>query len=263
MSDAMPGRVLEPQTFATRNFATRNFATAQSAILSLVLVFLTLSAAAQSAAATGGVALILNAKGSVEAQAAGSSSWRPAAVGASLQAGDSLRTGDDSSAILILRNDERIRVMPNASVSLRKETGKPSGAAGALWQSLLAKFGQARDISAAKGTVGTTRQSASVLLDAELDEAARSDLEEAIAALLPDAAGGNADDESSLHLMAAVLYEGAGQLAHAEAEYLAAIEANPREGRLYDVLGALYANAKASDKFFELKERKARALATR
>jgi tetratricopeptide (TPR) repeat protein len=227
------------------------------------LLLLALLASPQKASAEEGVAIVTGITGGVETARAGEETWRRAEIGLAFRAGDRLRTSDGASATLLLGNGHKLSVLPNSMLSFSAEMGGEKGAASGagralkgLWGALVSKFSDSKDISAAKGVVGTVRGPKKLIADTALADDDESQLSEQVA----EVEGVDIDDLSR-HLMLGVLYERAKQFARAEENYLKAIDLSPGEGRLYDTLGSLYARLGQKDKFNDLKERKKKAIA--
>jgi tetratricopeptide (TPR) repeat protein len=208
--------------------------------------------------AEGGVAIVTGISGKVETARAGQETWRRAEVGLSLLMGDRLRTAEGATATLLLGNGQKLNVLPNSIVNVSAEMGKGGGrssgvgkALKGLWSALAGKFDESKDISAAKGVVGTLRGPKKPLADAALSEEDKAQLAEQVTELEALDA-----DAVSQNLLLAVAYEGAKQYARAEASYLKAIGADPGEGRLYDALGSLYTHLGQKEKLDALKEQK-------
>jgi hypothetical protein len=204
------------------------------------------------------VAILTGLKGAVESSRSGEGGWRKAEIGLTLRAGDKLRTGDAAAATLLLANGRKLSVLPNSIVDFFPEMGRDKGdqsgvgkAAKGLWNALVGKFSESRDISVAKGVVGTTRAPRRLVGDGTLSEDEQRQLGEQVSDLETMEI-----DEVSRHLLLAVLFEGAKQYARAEANYIAAIELSPAEGRLYDTLGSLYTRLGQKEKLNDLKEQK-------
>jgi tetratricopeptide (TPR) repeat protein len=210
------------------------------------------------AAAEDGVAVVTAATGMVEASRAGNTAWSRAGTGLVLYAGDRLRTGDGAKATLLLGSGKNLAVLPNSLVTFTAEMGAGGGAESGLartlknlWNAVVGKFSEAKDISVAKGVVANVRGPKRPIKDTKLSEAEAAELEgmeKDLEALQIDG--------STTHFLLAVLYEQKQQYARAETSYLKAIELDPLQGRLYDALGPLYVEFGQKEKLEDLRERK-------
>src|SRR5262245_4920448 len=105
-----------------------------------IVVGAMLVAAAPSAALGQVAAKVLSLQGRVEVQ---QSPWAPAAVNQLLNAGASIRTGDQSRAVLLLADETQLKINSNSVVQLsqvrRSSTllGRVTQAAGQSDQSIL------------------------------------------------------------------------------------------------------------------------------
>ena len=226
------------------------------------LLVLALFASPQKARAEEGIALLTGLTGRVETARSDGETWRRAEIGLTLRAGDRLRTGDGAKATLLLGDGRTLHVLPNSVVSVSAEMGREkssssgvSNAMRSLWNALVSKFNESRDIDVTTGVVGTVRGPKRPLTDAALSDDEEKQLAEQVSGLEV----ANVDSVSRL-IMLAVMYEGAKQYARAEENYLEAIELSPLEGRLYDTLGSLYARLGQKEKFNDLKERKQKVI---
>lgn len=210
------------------------------------------------AAADDGVAILTAAAGSVEGCRTNATTWFKAGTGVVLYAGDRLRTGDGGKAALLLGSGKNLAVLPNSLVTFTAEMGAGGGMESGmakvlkgLWNAVVGKFSEAKDISVAKGVVGTVRGPKRPIKDVKLSEEAAAEL----AGQVKDLEAMQIDDPS-IQLLLAVLFEQKKQYDRAWTSYLKAIELDPRQGRLYDALGALYVELGQKELLENLKERK-------
>jgi hypothetical protein len=212
-------------------------------------------------AGAGALALVAEINGRVELYLSDAREWVPAEVGMDVFEGDMIRTGKDSGVKLLMRSGQTLRIHEKSSISFSAQMGEGPSALGGLfrglWDVIARKFINSEEADVASGLVGAVRGTAEegAVENEELSAGDRESMEKEL-----DLIDSYLEESSARSMLQGILFEKYRQYARAEEAYLNAVEYDPADAYLYDLLLDLYLETGAVEKLEKMKKVKEEAL---
>lgn len=183
-------------------------------------------------------AIILEKSGEVTIQNVVETYW--AEIGNSLNIGDIISTGKESSAVILISDGTRIDLFSNSRFVLAKQKDLNSDEnrlLSKLWQNVKNKFSDVEYSSAQTGSIGAIRGSITdeVIFNDKLSGEGSLELSDTINFITNQQL-----KEDTIWQLKAIIFEEYGQFIEAEKIYLMLLESNPTDLVLYDMLIDLY-----------------------